>query len=180
YLALEAGRRPRTVMTIHNMTYQGLFPRALLAELGLPATCFTIDGVEFYGKISFLKAGIAYADRITTVSPTYALEIQLVAAGGGLDGLLSRRAQALTGILNGVDYRVWNPASTPYLDYHYDARQRSAGRSPSTASSARWAWMRRLEPPCSPWSAGWRNRRGSTWCWRMSPTSSSWAPSSWC
>jgi starch synthase len=121
-LAQAGGPRPGTVMTIHNMAYQGLYPRALLGELGLSADCFHPGGVEFYGQINFLKAGLAYADRITTVSPTYAREIQLPAGGWGLDGLLTQRSRDLTGILNGVDYRVWNPATSPHLEVHYDAR----------------------------------------------------------
>ena len=125
HLALSHGSRPRTVMTLHNMAYQGLYPRLLLAELGLPASCFHPGGVEFYGKINFLKGGIAYADRITTVSPTYAGEIQLPEGGAGLDGLLAHRSRDLTGILNGVDYQVWNPATTPHLEAHYDARRLS-------------------------------------------------------
>jgi starch synthase len=82
--------------------------------------------VEFYGQINFLKAGIAYADRITTVSPTYASEIQLPPGGWGLDGLLAQRSRDLTGILNGVDYHVWSPASSPHLEIHYDAKLLSA------------------------------------------------------
>jgi starch synthase len=126
HLALAAGPRPRTVMTLHNIAYQGIYPRARLPELDLPASCFHTDGVEFYGKINFLKAGIAYADRITTVSPTYAGEIQLPECGSGLDGLLAHRSRDLTGILNGVDYQVWNPATTPHLEVHYDSKRLSA------------------------------------------------------
>ncbi|HEX9010694.1 MAG TPA: glycogen/starch synthase, partial [Holophagaceae bacterium] len=75
YLALEEGPRPRTVFTIHNLAYQGLFPADLLTPLGLPSAAFHLDGLEFYGKLSFLKAGLVYADRLSTVSPTYAQEI---------------------------------------------------------------------------------------------------------
>ena len=119
YLALEEGPRPRTVMTIHNLAYQGLFPAELLTPLGLPAACFHPDGVEFYGKLGFLKAGLVYADRLTTVSPTYAREI-LGPAGGGLEGLLLRRNGRLRGILNGVDGEVWNPATDPHLPLPFD------------------------------------------------------------
>jgi starch synthase len=125
HLAQAGGTGPRTVMTIHNLAYQGIFPRALLPQLGLPASCFHPGGVEFYGQINFLKAGIAYADRITTVSPTYAREIQLPEGGAGLGGLLAHRSRDLTGILNGVDYQVWNPATTPHLEIHYDAKRLS-------------------------------------------------------
>jgi len=126
HLALAQGPRPGTVMTIHNMAYQGIYPAGLLAELGLPPSCFHPAGAEFYGKINFLKAGLAYADRITTVSPTYAGEIQLPAGGAGLDGLLAHRSRDLTGILNGVDYQVWNPATSPHLEVHFDAKRLSA------------------------------------------------------
>ena len=114
YLALGEGPRPRTVMTIHNLAYQGLFPAELLTPLGLPAACFHPQGLEFYGKLSFLKAGLVYADRLSTVSPTYAREI-LGPAGEGLEGLLLQRNGRLRGILNGVDYDVWNPATDPHL-----------------------------------------------------------------
>ena len=125
-LAQPGGPRPRTVMTIHNIAYQGIYPGAALAALRLPAACFHPGGAEFYGQINFLKAGLAYADRITTVSPTYAAEIQLPAGGAGLDGLLAQRSRDLTGILNGVDYHVWSPSSSPHLEIHYDAKLLSA------------------------------------------------------
>jgi starch synthase len=127
-LAQSGPERPRTVMTIHNMAYQGHYPASLLEELGLARASFHPGGVEFYGKINFLKAGLAYADRITTVSPTYAAEIQVVPAGWGLEGLLAHRSRELSGILNGVDYQVWNPAASPHLEVHYDARRMSGRR----------------------------------------------------
>jgi len=125
HLAQAPGPRPATVVTIHNLAYQGIYPAALLPELWLDPSCFHPEGVEFYGKINFLKAGLAYADRITTVSPTYAREIQLPAGGCGLDGLLAHRAGRLCGILNGVDYKVWDPATSPHLPAHFDARRLS-------------------------------------------------------
>jgi starch synthase len=109
YLAYQDKRRPATVLTVHNLAYQGQFPAELLQELRLPRHAFTIDGVESYGKIGFLKAGLQFADRITTVSPTYAREIQTPANGCGLDGLLRARSSVLTGIRNGIDVDVWNP-----------------------------------------------------------------------
>lgn len=102
--------RPGTVFTIHNLAFQGWFPAALLGELGLPDASFTIDGVEFYGGIGMLKAGIRLSDRITTVSPTYMAEIQTPAFGAGLDGLLRSRASVLSGILNGIDRAQWDPS----------------------------------------------------------------------
>jgi starch synthase len=114
------GKPPATILTVHNLAFQGQFPATLLEKLRLPAEAFTIEGVEYYGNIGFLKGGLALADHITTVSPTYALEIQGSAMGMGLDGLLRHRSHALTGILNGIDTDVWNPATDPHLAARYD------------------------------------------------------------
>jgi starch synthase len=117
-----AGRgqpRPATLFTIHNLAYQGLFAEDELARLDLPSNAFSI--MEFYGRISFLKAGIQSADAITTVSPTYADEIRTPEYGCGLDGLLRERTKNLTGILNGVDYNIWDPTTDPYLASNYSA-----------------------------------------------------------
>jgi starch synthase len=119
YLNLAEGPRPATVMTIHNIAFQGAFPAYLLYELGLPASTFTIDGVEYYGQIGFLKAGLQHADRITTVSPTYAKEIQASEGGMGLDGLLRVRSGVVSGILNGIDDKVWDPETDAYLEQTY-------------------------------------------------------------
>jgi starch synthase len=115
YLHYSERRQPATVMTIHNLAYQGQFPREILSAIGLPPESFTIDGIEYYGSIGYLKAGLRFADRITTVSPTYSVEIQAPEAGMGLDGLLRARANQLSGILNGIDTSVWNPATDPYI-----------------------------------------------------------------
>lgn len=115
YLHFDDKPRPATFITIHNIAFQGVFPAYLLHELGLPPRSFTIDGVEYHGQISFLKAGLRLADRITTVSPTYAKEIQTAEGGMGLDGLLRARSGDISGILNGIDDQVWNPATDPYL-----------------------------------------------------------------
>ena len=131
YVAYGAGPRPATVMSIHNIAFQGRFPAALLGELRLPAHAFTPDGVEFHGDIGFLKAGLRLADRLTTVSPTYAREIQQ-AGGHGLEGLLAHRGGELRGILNGVDRGVWNPARDPNLISRYDLRH-PARRRPNRA-----------------------------------------------
>lgn len=108
-----------TVFTIHNLAYQGLFPAETLPTVRLPWSMFGIDGLEYYGQMSFLKAGIFYSDRITTVSPTYAREIQTSAQGCGLEGLLAKRAPDLKGVLNGADYGVWNPATDEHLHQPY-------------------------------------------------------------
>jgi len=111
--------RVPSVMTVHNLAYQGVFPAAEFGVLQLPADFFSVDGVEFYGHLSFLKAGLFYSDRITTVSPTYAREIQTHAQGAGLDGLLRTRTHDISGILNGVDKTVWNPATDTTIDTPY-------------------------------------------------------------
>lgn len=121
YLAFAGGARPGTVTTIHNIAYQGVFPAAVMDELRLPWLAFQVDGLEYYGQLGFLKAGLWYADRLTTVSPSYAAEIMLPEGGVGLHGLLSGRADDLVGILNGVDYGVWNPATDVHLPARYDA-----------------------------------------------------------
>jgi starch synthase len=115
YLHYSSRRRPATVMTVHNIAYQGVFPRDALLAIALPPESFTIHGVEYYGKIGFLKAGLYFADRITTVSPTYAREIQGDGGGMGLGGLLRQRSRDLSGILNGVDTSVWDPATDPHI-----------------------------------------------------------------
>ncbi|MCC7346527.1 MAG: glycogen synthase GlgA [Variibacter sp.] len=144
YLALADRPAPPTVMTIHNLAYQGLFPANLLGALRLPPHAFQVEGVEFYGSVGFLKAGLHYADRITTVSPTYAREIQGPTEGCGLDGLLRARAGRLSGILNGIDTAVWNPADDPHIPAHFDAGA-PAGRAANKA-----ALQRRFGLPVEP------------------------------
>ncbi|HEY7958388.1 MAG TPA: glycogen synthase GlgA [Polyangia bacterium] len=112
-------RPPRTVFTVHNLAFQGLFPESTVEELGFPRALYHPDGYEFYGQVSLLKAGLVLADRITTVSPSYAKEIQTPEQGCGLDGLLRARADRLVGILNGVDYEVWSPEHDRYLPAGY-------------------------------------------------------------
>ncbi|MCO5170503.1 MAG: glycogen synthase GlgA [Planctomycetes bacterium] len=113
-------RRPATVFTIHNLAYQGLFPREAFDALELPAALWSVDGLEFHGQLSFIKGGIAFADRVTTVSPTYAREICTPELGCGLDGLLRARGEDLVGILNGADYGVWDPSRDPLIERPYD------------------------------------------------------------
>jgi starch synthase len=125
YLALWGGDRPATVMTIHNLAYQGIYDKGVLEKLWMPSEAFRNAGVEYHGQLSFLKGGLHFADRLSTVSPTYAREIQEPAFGEGLDGLLAYRQHDLVGILNGVDGRVWSPASSPHLATHFDAAHRS-------------------------------------------------------
>jgi starch synthase len=121
-LALRGRPRPPSVLTIHNLAFQGNFPLDQAAEAGVPAALSRTEVAEFYGQFSFLKAGISTADRLTTVSPTYAREILTPEFGAGLDGVLRSRAKDLVGILNGVDAEVWNPASDAHLPHHYTAQ----------------------------------------------------------
>lgn len=116
-----------SVMTIHNLAFQGVFAPQLLGELHLPPSSFAIGGVEYYGNLSFLKAGLYYADHITTVSPNYAQEIQREPLGFGMQGLLAQRSDRLTGILNGIDTDEWDPAKDGYLEKNYSAA-RMAGK----------------------------------------------------
>jgi starch synthase len=114
-------RTAATVYTIHNLGYQGLFPADIFPRLGLPDRLFHFDGLEFYGQVNFMKAGLFYADRLTTVSPSYAEEICTPAFGVGLDGVLRTRRQVLHGILNGADYDIWSPEQDPLLAAPYNA-----------------------------------------------------------
>jgi starch synthase len=115
----------KTLFTIHNLGYQGLFPRTALADVALDASVYRPDGMEFFGRVSYLKGGIAFADWLSTVSPTYAREIQTPEYGFGLDGALRARAGQLTGILNGVDYREWSPENDPLIPARYSAEDLS-------------------------------------------------------
>jgi len=119
---IAATRRvPVSCFTIHNLAYQGLFPAAKYALANLPWDYFTADGLEFYGQMGCLKAGVAFGDVITTVSPRYAREITTEPFGCGLDGLLRCRQEALFGILNGVDYEEWNSLADPYLKHSFSS-----------------------------------------------------------
>ena len=113
------------VFTIHNLAFQGLYPAAMLPEIGLPWDVMDIQAMEFWGRISYLKAGINFSDRITTVSPTYAKEVLTAELGFGFDGVLARRADDLHGILNGIDTARWNPASDPFVGASFTADELS-------------------------------------------------------
>ena len=123
YLRYGVGPRPATVMTVHNLAFQGQFPASLMSRIGLPPESFSVEGVEYYGAVGFLKAGLAMADHITTVSPTYAAEIRSSGSGMGLDGLLRQRAASVTGILNGIDVDVWDPARDDRIAARYDVKR---------------------------------------------------------
>lgn len=127
-LAARSRRRPRTVLTIHNLAFQGVFPAEVFPRLGLPGELFNSDGLEFHGRVSFLKAGIRFADRLTTVSPSYAREILTPEFGCGLDGLLRTRSNDLVGILNGIDYRHWTSEDSSVVPFPYSSSDMSGKR----------------------------------------------------
>ncbi len=136
--AEEAGHKPvaGSVFTVHNLAYQGNVAGRHFAEVGLPGHFWGVNGVEFHQQLSFMKAGLYYADRLTTVSPTYAREIQGPEQGCGFDGLLRTRSADLSGILNGVDGAVWNPASDALIDATYNA-DKLAGKAACKAALQR-------------------------------------------
>lgn len=136
YLHFERDAVP-SVIAVHNLAFQGNFPPETVSQLGLPASCYSIDGVEYYGKLSFLKAGLYYADHITTVSPNYALEIQQEDLGFGMQGLLSYRRDQLTGILNGIDTDEWDPESDAHLTQNYNSANMSGKAANKLALQSR-------------------------------------------
>jgi starch synthase len=117
--------KARSLFTVHNLAYQGLFAPEVLAAVGLPAFLFNMNDLEFYGKVNYMKAGILYATAVTTVSPRYSREIQTPEFGCGLDGLLRSRSRALSGILNGVDYADWDPAVDRLIPANYGPSDRN-------------------------------------------------------
>ncbi len=133
YLHRDQRRDVRSVLTIHNLAYHGTLPPEQLEELGLDRSYFHWQRLEFYGRINLLKGGIVFADALTTVSPTYAKEIQTPESGCGLDGVLREKADRLVGILNGIDDKVWDPARDPHLPARYSVRDLER-----TAPGAKW------------------------------------------
>ncbi len=122
YIA-AGGEGPRTVFTVHNIAFQGLCGAHEFEQLGLPARFFTPAGLEYYGQCSFLKAGLTFSDRLTTVSPAYARELRTPEFGMGMNGVLSERASVLHGIVNGIDTEVWDPETDPALPVPYSAKK---------------------------------------------------------
>ena len=134
----EAGRQTAaSIFTVHNLAFTGWFAAGIFPELSLPGGFYGLNGIEFYGGISFMKAGLFYADRLTTVSPTYAREIQTPEFGEGFDGLLRARDDVLSGILNGVDPGVWDPAHDDALPQPYDVETAEAGKAAAKAALRR-------------------------------------------
>ena len=147
YLHYLPGRRAKSLFTLHNLAFQGLFDHASLFELGLPDAAWQINGVEFYGYLSFLKAGLQHADAITTVSPSYASEIQTDAEGMGMAGLLRHRTENLSGILNGIDTKAWNPATDRHLTQTYSARHMEGKAADKAALQEELGLERRPDLP---------------------------------
>lgn len=141
YLRYWQGRA-KSVLTVHNLAFQGQFPATIFAQLRLPPSAFAIDGVEYYGAVGFLKGGLASADAITTVSPAYAAEIATPEHGMGLDGLIRARRAAVTGIVNGIDIEVWNPATDTALPERYTAQRLARRQANKLAIEARFGLER--------------------------------------
>ncbi len=138
YLRFTEGRTVPVVMTIHNLAFGGRFSAEILPSLGLPWTSYSVDGVEYYGGIGFLKAGVRLSERVTTVSPTYAREICTPAGGFGMDGLLRSRGGDLSGILNGIDTTVWNPGKDAALPQTFTRKTLEQRRANKAALCARF------------------------------------------
>jgi starch synthase len=142
---LDSGplKKAKSLLTIHNLAYQGVFGSETFAQTGLPLEMNGIGGLEFWGNISFLKAGLVYSDALSTVSPSYAWEIQTPEGGMGMEGILASRQAVLSGILNGADYGSWSPGKDPYLPQTYSARDLSGKKACRKAICRAFE----LEPP---------------------------------
>jgi starch synthase len=138
YLHYDGATRPASVLTVHNLAFQGHFPAAMLTTLKLPSSALAIEGVEYFGGIGFLKAGLQFADRITTVSPTYAEEIRTPEGGMALDGLLRLRSHVVSGILNGIDGRVWDPTTDARLAATFSATRLNRRKENKQALKAKF------------------------------------------
>ena len=147
YLHYLPGGRAKSVLTVHNLSFQGFFDRESLRGLGLPDAAWNWQGVEHYGRLCFLKAGLQFSDWITTVSPTYAREIQTDEEGMGLAGLLRYRGGRLSGVINGIDTVVWNPAGDSHLAKPYDARHLTAKKRNKGALQEELGLARRDDIP---------------------------------
>ncbi len=132
--AWPLAQRPATVFTVHNIAYQGQFYPGTLGQLGLPRSMYTLEGLEYYDTVSFLKAGLVYSDRLSTVSQRYAREIQNAPHGCGMEGLLAHRSNDLVGILNGADYGVWDPATDASLPHPYSPHHCAKGKAANKAA----------------------------------------------
>ena len=131
YLRYSGTAAPPSVVTIHNLAFQGRFDAAIFGGLGLPPQAWSVDGVEYFGGVGYLKAGMQSASAITTVSPTYAQEIRTAQFGMGLEGLVNSRAGDLHGIVNGIDTDVWNPQTDPLIARNYSIRNLGGAGRPT-------------------------------------------------
>ncbi len=147
YLRFHEPGGAAAVMTIHNLAFQGVFPPQLLDDLALTGADWHMEGVEYHGRISFLKAGLRHADALTTVSPTYAGEILADAGGMGMQGVLRARADRLVGILNGIDTGVWNPALDPHIAARYDLDRLDAKAANKAALQGEMGLAERADCP---------------------------------
>ncbi len=145
-LAMET-RRPATIFTIHNLAYQGVFDWRTFEDLELPYELWSMHALEFYGQMSFIKGGLSFADRINTVSPTYAEEIRTPEFGCGLEGLLTHRAGQLSGILNGVEYEAWNPETDRLIPARFSSTDPSGKADNKRALQAHFGLEERVELP---------------------------------
>ena len=165
YLQMTQSTHAKTVMTVHNMAFQGNFDRDWLLPLDLPQSCFDMHGVEFNGYLSFLKAGLHYADHIVSVSPTYAREIQTTEMGYGMHGLLTTRNGDVSGILNGIDEQEWNPATDKYLAATYDSADLAPKAVVKKALQQRLGLEANPGAPLLAWATALPNRRGWIMLW---------------
>jgi starch synthase len=145
-LAMET-HRPATIFTIHNLAYQGLFDWKTFEDLELPYELWSMHALEFYGEMSFIKGGLSFADRINTVSPTYAQEIRTPEFGCGLEGLLNQRVAHLSGILNGVEYDDWNPETDRLIPAQFSSTDPAGKADDKRALQARFGLEERVELP---------------------------------
>lgn len=127
-------KRMRSLFTIHNLAYQGVFPAEMMGLVGLDGRLFNSAQLEFYNQLNFLKAGVVFADWVNTVSPSYAMEIQTKLYGCGLEGVLSEKRYRLSGVNNGIDFDEWDPATDPHLPAHYSAADHEAGKAACKAA----------------------------------------------
>lgn len=137
YMKLVEHTQAKSMISLHNMAFQGCYAPSWLSTLELPHTSFAVDGFEYHGQLSFLKAGIFFADAVTTVSPSYAKEIQTPEFGFGLEGLLSKRGDEIKGILNGIETDEWNPEADPHLIKTYSATKLAGKKSVKSALQER-------------------------------------------
>jgi starch synthase len=140
-------RKTRTLLTIHNLAFQGVFPRTVLPQVSLPDSLYHVDRMEFYSHLNFLKGGILFADEISTVSRKYSLEIQTAEFGCGLEGVLASRSGSLAGILNGADYSEWNPETDPLIPARYSMDNLKGKRRCKAALLAECGLEESLERP---------------------------------